>query len=174
LSDSRKNNSLPRKTIDFLIKWLGLIFGTGSILVLVAIIFVVLYGIFARVFLPKSPEWGTELPTYLFVYCIVFASGIVISKKRHVALEVFHDKLPKTVGLIYGALCHIVVVVFCIMILPYSWDFLLVGVGEKTTTLPIEKSWLNASMLIFFILVPLTSLLMAASNTLSIFEKEQE
>lgn len=174
MTDLSQKNNLAKKFVDFLIKWLGVVFSTAAILALGGIILVVLFQIFARVALPKSPVWTEELSRYLFIYSIVLASAAVIFNKRHVTLEVFHQRLPKKVRLIYSALCYIIVAVFGMMLLEHAWAFTENGIGQMTTTLGVEKSWIFGSTVVFFSLVILASLLMAASDILSTFEKEAE
>ena len=77
------------------LKYLQIFFNTIAVLSLTGIIFVVLFQILARYALPQAPVWTEELSRFLFIFSIVFASGTVIIKGRHVNLELFHHRLSK-------------------------------------------------------------------------------
>jgi TRAP-type C4-dicarboxylate transport system permease small subunit len=173
LSDSKSKSKLLKKVVEFLLKWLQRIFDTGAILSLIAIAIVILYQILARYALPTASVWTVELSKYLFVYSIILASGAVIIKKRHVRLETFQHYLNEKWTLIYGIFCHAVVGSFCILLLPYAWEFTSNGT-QGSATLWFKMSWIFASTFIFFALVSVTSVLLIAKDLLCFFEKKED
>jgi TRAP-type transport system small permease protein len=161
------------KTVDFLLKWLQIIFNGAAILALLAIAAVVLYQIFARYMLPKAPVWTEELSRYLFIYAIILASGTVIIKRRHMRLELFHHRLSQKGMLIYNSLCHLLVTVFCLWLLPHAWKYAAIGSRQTSPAMGLNMSWMFASTFIFFTLVALTSLLLATKDILSILADKE-
>lgn len=156
-----------QQKIEKLLSCLDRLFGAAACLALVGIVGVVLLQIVARYALPKSPVWTEEISRYLFAYAIVLASGSVIARGRHVRLELFHDRLSRGAATLYAAICHLLVAVFAAWLLPYAWDYMMVGQRQTSPALGIRMSWVFASALVFFTLVCLFSLLAAAREWLS-------
>lgn len=155
-----------QKRLEILLSWLDRLFGAAACLALVGIVGVVLLQIVARYALPKSPVWTEEVSRYLFAYVIVLASGSVITRKRHVRLEIFHHRLSKRTASLYAAFCHLLVVIFAAWLLPHAWDYMMVGQRQTSPALGIRMSWVFASALVFFGLVCLFSLLSAVREWL--------
>lgn len=173
LKSSNPKTELINKVVGFLLKWLQNIFNTGSVISLIAIALVVLYQILARYALPESPVWTEELSRYLFIYCIVLASGTVIVKERHVRLELFHSRLSPKWKLIYNIICHVAVSAFCIICLQYAWKYTMVGSRQTSAAMGLKMSWVFASTFIFFSLVTLTCLLMTVRDLTRLLAKRQ-
>lgn len=159
--------------IDFLLKWLQNIFNTAAILALAAIALVVLYQVVARYALPKSPVWTEELSRYLFIYCITLASSAVVLTGRHVRLELFDGRLSSKWKLIYSVVCHVLVAVFCILLVNEAWKYTMIGDRKTSPTLGIKMSWVFASTFIFFILVSFSCILMALRDFMSLLEERR-
>ena len=173
MSDSKPKTKLLKKTVDFLLKCLQYIFDTGAVISLIGIAVVILYQIFARYALPKSPVWTEELARYLFIYSVILASGAVIVKERHVRLELFQHHFNKAGTLAYGIFCHLLVAAFCLVLLQYAWQYTAIGDRKTSPAMGIRMSWVFASTFIFFALVSLTSLLLVAKDLLCFFEKKE-
>lgn len=174
MSDSKPKTKLLKKTVDFTLKCLQIIFDAGAVISLIGIAAVILYQIFARYALPKSPVWTEELARYLFIYSVILASGAVIVKQRHVRLEIFQHRLNKAWTLAYSILCHLLIAAFCLILLPYAWQYTVIGDRKTSPTMGFRMNWVFASTFIFFVLVSLTSLLLVAKDLLCFLEKKED
>ena len=170
------SSSKPKteSVVDFLLKWLQYIFNTGAVLCLLSIVFVVLYQILARYALPKAPVWTEEISRYFFIYSIILTSGTVIIKRRHVRLEIFQHKLSEKWKLIYNIFCHVLISVFCLMLIQYAWKYASIGKFQTSPALTIKMSWIFGSTVIFFALVPLTCILLTVKDFLVFSKKDRE
>ena len=173
LNSSKPKTELIKKNVEFLLKCLQNIFNTGTVISLVAIALVVLYQILARYALPKAPVWTEELSRYLFIYCIVLASGTVIIKGRHVRLELFQHRLSEKGKLIYNIFCHLLVGVFCVLLLQYALKYTMLGNRQTSPAMGLKMIWVFASTFIFFALVSLTCVLLTVKDFLSLMEKRR-
>ena len=109
LSNSpRPKTDAALRLIEVLLKGIVRVCTAGASVVLLAIAGVVLYQIFARYALPKSPVWTEELSRYLFAYLVVLASGAVLGHKRHVNLELFHHRFSPRAQRSWDLIIHLV------------------------------------------------------------------
>jgi TRAP-type C4-dicarboxylate transport system permease small subunit len=177
LSDSKqKTDSSALGIIEFLLKWLGHIFNNASIFALIGIILVVLYQIIARV-IPwlDSPVWTVELSRFLYVYTIIFASGAVIIANRHIRLDLFQQKLPERLAIVYNIVCHLLVAAFAILLLKFAWEYVASDlVGKMPALFKIKLAWVKASTIVFFVLVSISSLLIAARDVIKLIESRKQ
>ncbi|MCH2204851.1 MAG: TRAP transporter small permease [Lentisphaerales bacterium] len=160
--------------VNFLLDWLQKIFNTAAIVFLLGIVFVVLFQIFARYALPKAPVWTEELSRFLFIYTIIFASASVIIQERHVNLELFQHRLSEKWSLRYKIFFHLLVAVFSVVLLQYAWKYALIGKRQTSPAMGLKMSWIFGSSFVFFVLVSLSTVLLAIKDSLTLIEKRGE
>jgi TRAP-type C4-dicarboxylate transport system permease small subunit len=168
LSDSPRKTDSALRIIDRTLSGCERVTSGGAIVALMGIVAVVLVQIFARYALSKPPVWTEELSRYLFAYAIVLASAAVITRKRHVRLELFQHKLPLRGALVLGIGCHLLIAIFAFFLLPYAWDFAANGGRQTSPALGIRLAWIFATTVIFFALVAGVSLLMAVRDAITL------
>ncbi len=173
MSNSKPKTESLNRALDCILKWLQRLFDTGAVVCLTGIALVILYQIFARYALPKSPSWTEELARYLFIYTVVLASGTILIKRRHVRLELFQHRFSKKGKLIYSLTCHLIAAVFCIWLLQYAWKYTVVGDRKTSPALGLKMSWVFGSTFLFFALVSLTSVILALKDFLYLIDKKE-
>lgn len=161
-------------SVNFLLEWLQKIFNIAAIAFLLGIVFVVLFQIFARYALPKAPVWTEELSRFLFIYTIIFASASVIIQERHVNLELFQHRLSEKWTLVYKIFLHVLVAVFSMVLLQYAWKYALIGKRQTSPAMGLKMSWIFGSTFIFFVLVSLSTVLLALKDSFTLIEKRGE
>ena len=164
-------SELTKKYVDLLIKWVQLFFNSLAVASLIALATVVMIQITTRYLPIKSPGWTEELSRYLFIYMVMLAGAAVIFSDKHIKLDLFHDKLPEQVKLVYNIICHLIIAIFCIMLISYAWDYSLNGGRESSPTMGFKKVWVFISTVIFFVLTSLASILMIIRDSMLFIEK---
>ena len=162
-----------KNVVDGILKYLQIFFNTIAVLSLTGIIFVVLFQILARYALPQAPVWTEELSRFLFIFAIVFASGTVIIKGRHVNLELFHHRLSKKGTLICNIIFNLLLTGFSCVIIPFAWKYTQVGSRQTSPAMSVNMSWIFSSTVIFFGLVAACTVLLILRDSLSLALKEE-
>ncbi|MFT5123108.1 MAG: TRAP-type C4-dicarboxylate transport system permease small subunit [Candidatus Omnitrophota bacterium] len=168
---SRTDASL--RLIDLLLKGLVRFCHTSAALALVALAGVVLFQIFARYALPRSPVWTEELSRYLFAYAVVLASGAVLIRKRHVNLELFHHRFSPRVQWSWDLVIHLVIGLFAILLLPHAWAYAANGHRQTSPALGIKLTGVFATTVIFFGITAAASVLLVARDAIRLIRKER-
>ena len=53
--------------------------------------------VFARVFLPKSPNWTEEAARFLFIFMVGFAGNVAVGKNEYVGVELLTERFPEKI-----------------------------------------------------------------------------
>ncbi|SBS24746.1 2,3-diketo-L-gulonate TRAP transporter small permease protein YiaM [Marinomonas spartinae] len=136
--------------LRWLVRITDWVFATLAVSALLGIVVVVIIQVVSRFMLPSSPIWTEELSRYLFLYLIVFSSGLVIRHNRHVRLELFHWALPPAWHKAYQIFCHVLIGGFAYYILPFALKYVMIGRWQTSPTLEIPMSWIFMSVYVFF------------------------
>ena len=63
--------------------------------------------VFARVFLPKSPNWTEEAARFLFIFMVGFAGNTAVGKDEYVGVELLTERFPDGVYTDVIGLCKV-------------------------------------------------------------------
>jgi TRAP-type C4-dicarboxylate transport system permease small subunit len=159
-----RKTDVALQRVEWLLKQISKVCGAAAVATLLGIAGVVLFQIFARYALPKSPVWTEELSRYLFAYTIVLASASVLIRERHVRLELFHHALSERKQGVCGLIIHGLLGVFAMVLLPYAWEFTANGHRQTSPALGIKLTGVFASTVVFFAVVAIVSLLLATRD----------
>lgn len=157
--------------LKWIVRIIDGVFATLAVSTLLAIALVVMIQVVSRFMLPSSPIWTEELSRYLFIYLIVFSSGLVIRHNRHVRLELFHWALSPVWQKVYQVFCHVLIGGFAYYILPYAMKYALIGRWQTSPTLEIPMSWVFMSVYLFFCLTLFYSIV---STLFILLDRDQE
>lgn len=72
--------------------------------------------VFARVFLPTSPNWTEELARFLFIFMVAFAGQTAVTKDEYVGVELLTERFPVKVQKIIKILVLTAIWVFSVIV----------------------------------------------------------
>ncbi|WP_240493081.1 TRAP transporter small permease [Kushneria phosphatilytica] len=88
----------------YLMRGLDGLFALLSALSLLGIVLVVVLQIVSRLMLPITLAWTEELSRYLFIWMVALSAGLILRRRRHVTLELFHHRLGRRGQALYQSL----------------------------------------------------------------------
>lgn len=129
---------------------------TLSILAIISftlLVIVVLLQILTR-FLPYSFVWTEESTRYLFLYTIAFAAGLGVLRNEYISIDFILDLFSKKTRALYLRATYIVMILTNAVISYYSYNFILLGQGQQTSTLGFSMAYIHLSVFLiaFFIM----------------------
>ena len=89
-------------------------------------------------------------------------------------LREFSDRLSEKWTLVYKIFLHVLVAVFSMVLLQYAWKYALIGKRQTSPAMGLKMSWIFGSTFIFFVLVSLSTVLLALKDSLTLIEKRGE
>ncbi len=120
-----------RKSIRILDK----IFDIIDLIVYLAMIFVVLLQIVARVCFPVVPAWTEEASRYLQVYLVAFAAGAAIRYDAFVRVDTIFSFVKGKAELILRMAIDIVILMLFCVIFYTSFGMIKVGIPRSATSM---------------------------------------
>ena len=126
------------KTVDKINALLKVLLG---VFVVVSLI-VMAWQITARFVLNSPLSWSSELVSYLLVWITFIGAAVAVRYSKLIRLEFLFNliKFPKKVEKGIRALASILTMVFCVIILIYSWEILEVVHAQKSSSMKIPMS----------------------------------
>ncbi|QEL11894.1 TRAP transporter small permease [Kushneria phosphatilytica] len=137
----------------YLMRGLDGLFALLSALSLLGIVLVVVLQIVSRLMLPITLAWTEELSRYLFIWMVALSAGLILRRRRHVTLELFHHRLGRRGQALYQSLVCLLLGGFSILALPPAWKFASIGAFQTSPTLGIPMIWIFLSMTVLLALV---------------------
>lgn len=135
------------------------------VLLTLALVIDVLWGVITRYFFNEQSSWTEELSRFLLVWMVLLASALVYGHKEHLGLDYFvgnmDDKTQKYVAFV----SKLVGLLFSILVLIYGGSRLVLHTFEMNQmmqALQIHKGWMYLSVPVsgvFFLIFCLESLL---------------
>ncbi len=111
--------------------------------------------ILARYCLNQSLSWSEELTQYLFVWATFISISYCVKKRVSIKIEQFITALPEKGKTGLRLFRHTVVLIFCIIMLPYSVTYVQQAVEFQSTSaaLGIPMYFIQSAPLVGFILL---------------------
>jgi TRAP-type C4-dicarboxylate transport system permease small subunit len=131
-----------------------------AVLLLVAMVAIVCFGVFFRYVLNSSLSWYDEFASYLLVWLTFYGTVVADYRRRHIGFELVVDKLAPTPRRVVDAIAEIAVLGFQFVLFWYGW-ILTERMGDETAVaLPwVKVQWINS-------VLPITgALLLVISGT---------
>lgn len=97
-------------------------------------------------FLPPS-IWTVEISRFLLIWLVFLGAAVGVGEKDHFSIDIFEDikeNYPK-VRYYQLLITNIIIFLFGVVILLFSWQFALSVLNRKALTLPISLFWVNIS-----------------------------
>lgn len=137
-------------------------FITVSMIVMVIFIFL---QVFTRYVLGDAMSWTEEASRYLFIWLIFMSIGIAFVEKRHIAIDVVMDHLPKMLQRVLQQIVYLMMIGLSIFLLIQG--YLLVDqmqtFNQKSATLQIPM-WMVYTALPVGFLFAIVRLVQASIN----------
>jgi TRAP-type C4-dicarboxylate transport system permease small subunit len=122
--------------------------------ILVAVLF---YAVILRYVFHAPPAWSMELSRVLFLWMIVLSAFLISLEGGHIQIIYFKNLLPPRLRIIWDSILHILMVLFC-AVMVYQGFLILPLVSEAATpTLGISMGWL-------YLTVPVGGILMGLAT----------
>lgn len=145
---TESNNQLLNKAIS-LRKALTSILQWVVIVLMAALVFDVLWGVFSRYALGQQAKWSEELARLLLVWVSLFGASVAFGMKAHLGLDYFAEKLHPQAGKLNGVIGALVTLAFAVLIFGYGgWTLMqkTMDSGQTMVALPIPMWWKYAAL----------------------------
>ncbi len=109
------------------------VFEALCLLCLAAVLFVVLWQVFAREFLENTPSWSEETARVLLIWIGFLMAALAFREGAHIAISFVVDRLPAALQLVVKWLVPALIVGFGIYLLVQGTQFTL---DARVATLP--------------------------------------
>ncbi|TMW72291.1 TRAP transporter small permease [Alteribacter natronophilus] len=123
-----------------------------TILCFIGIILTVSLQITTR-FLPISAVWTEELSRYLFVYAVAFGAPVAMKRQEFISIDFIFSAFPERIRHYYYAFVSVIVAATAFFIAYHGWSFIQTGQGQSSATMPVQMSWIHASISISMIFI---------------------
>lgn len=125
----------------------------------IAALGLVCFDVVTRYFFPSLlQDWTGEVTIYLTVWAMLFGSGLLVEKNRHIRADLFTRRLPITLQYSLEVITIIAGLAFCILV---TWYGIKVVEFSKLLDVRSESS-IQFPLWIFYLCLPITFGLMAA------------
>ena len=141
----------------------------AALRLLVIAIFSVLLGavvvqVVSRLTLPHPPVWTEELSRFALLFTAAVAAGLSLRSGDLVNVDIVTTALPPRARLALEAVVMVVIIGFCVSLLPGAWDFTDIGSLQTSPAMGWNMFWIHISMLV----APLTLALACLERLLRI------
>lgn len=130
-----------------------------AVFLLAALTVIVCLGVFFRYILNSSLVWYDEFASYLLVWLTFYGAVVAHYQRRHIAFELFVDKLAPGPRRVVDAVGEVAIIGFQFVLLYYGWILTERMGDESTISLPwVRVAWVNSVMPVTGALMLLVSL----------------
>jgi TRAP-type C4-dicarboxylate transport system permease small subunit len=116
-----------------------------AVLLLVAMVAIVCFGVFFRYVLNSSLSWYDEFASYLLVWLTFYGTVVADYRRRHIGFELLVDKLGPLQRRVVDVIAELAVLGFQFVLFWYGW-VLTERMGDETAiALPwVKVQWINS------------------------------
>ncbi len=123
--------------------------------------------VFTRYVLNDPTSWSEEAASFTQVFLVFVGGALAMFQKNTLKITYFVDKLPRRCTLVISLILRIMVIVFLLEVVWYSYFIILRLQSQFTPALRISKS-------VIFISIPLGSFLMLIATVRNIRDDYME
>ncbi|MCD8300474.1 MAG: TRAP transporter small permease [Clostridiales bacterium] len=128
-----------------------------TILILLLICMACIMGaqVVARYALNRSISWSEELTQYMFVWATFISISYCVKKRISIKIEQFINILPERGKTGLRLFRHTIVLVFCVIMLPYSWMYVrqAIDLQARSAAMGLPMYFVQSAPLVGFILL---------------------
>lgn len=140
-------------------KTVSRLFQAGAVFSLTLMILIVGIQVFARYFLQSSPSWTEEAARIMFIYGVAFGTGTGIRNGDFIRLDLIDKYLPPRKRWWLDVFTDVIIIVFGVILLAGSVQFIRLGVDELSPALEISMGFVFISMSVIGIAIILFTLM---------------
>ena len=136
--------------------------------------------VFARVFLPKSPNWTEEAARFLFIFMVGFAGNTAVGKDEYVGVELlterFPEKVQKTIRIaVLAALWVFSVIVFSMSVVGSKGLLAMTPPAMVSTALqlPMKKVYFSLVILFGLYIISFALRIFCVIRDIDVFDKKK-
>lgn len=137
--------------------------------------------VFARVFLPTSPNWTEEAARFLFIFMVGFAGNTAVSKDGYVGVELLTELFPAALQKLIKILVLVAILIFSVIIFWFS----IVGPAgllaktpasmvSTALTLPMKYIYISIAILFGLYIISFAMRIICVVLDIDIYEDEEE
>ncbi|MBM7587256.1 TRAP-type mannitol/chloroaromatic compound transport system permease small subunit [Bacillus pakistanensis] len=118
---------------------------------------VIVYTIVMRRFFSNAPDWGFEVPIFIFGISILLAGADVLRMKGHIAVDIINARLPDRLNRLLSTFALLLILVVCTFLVFKGTEMAI----ESTRILErsSHQSSFNPQIWWFKLFIPLSGLL---------------
>jgi TRAP-type transport system small permease protein len=124
------------------------LFAAGSAISLTAMIAAVIIQVFARFFLEVTPHWTEEAARIFFIYAVAMGTGTGLSRGDFIRLDLLGKYLSPGSERALHIFTELVILIFSFILIISGYEFVLLGMAEKSPALQISMGLVFISMMI--------------------------
>lgn len=130
----------------------------------IAMVLLTCYQVFTRYILKSPSSWSEELVGYLFAWMSLFGAVLVSGERGHMNIPILVERFGEVAQKALAIFAEVIAIVFAIVILGYG--------GIQITSLAMAQmtSSLGVPMGVFYIVMPITAVLMVLYSVLNIID----
>lgn len=140
-------------------KCIAFLEGYSAVMIL-AMLGVVLLGVFYRYVVDQALSWYDEFAGYILVWLTMYGSVVGLARGKHISFETLVEKLPpggQRAAEIFAALC---VLGFSVVLLVSSWVLVREMAEETAVSIPtVKMTWVYSVLPVSGALMVLVSLM---------------
>ena len=140
---------MNKKLFDVLYK----ISGAGAVLSILGMIAAVFVQVFARFLLDSSPGWTEEMARIFFIYAVAFGAGPAVRNNDYVRLELIERYLSEKGKRSLQSVILLVSGLFFLALVYYAWQFVLIGLPERSPSLETSMGLVFISIFMAFLFI---------------------
>lgn len=135
-----------RTLFGSLVNSLAMLCKVGTVLAFAVLLVVVTMQVLGRIPGVSSPIWTEEIARFALLYLVAMSCGLAALNGELVNVDLLTAGLPKHVQAIIEKFVDVLVVVFCIAVIPGAYAYVLNSIGERARAF-------DAPMMIVYITV---------------------
>lgn len=148
--------------VKIAVKLVAITEGICTFLMLV-LLSIISYQVFARYILHNPPSWSEELARFLIVWITMLGSAVLIKKEGHISVDFLVDRLPSGVNRLLSFVRDALTIFLCGSLGYYGSQLAILAGRSVSTGLEIKMTYP-------YLAIPCGSLLMGLVLLLSKFE----
>ncbi|SEP83598.1 TRAP-type C4-dicarboxylate transport system, small permease component [Faunimonas pinastri] len=137
-----------RKVLGAVVSALSAICKAGTLLSFAVLICVVTVQVLGRVPGISAPAWTEEVARFALLYLVAFSCGLAALYGELVNVDLVTNALPAPVQLVISKIVDIIVVLFCIMIAPGAYGYVVNSVGERARSFDMPMTLVYVTIFI--------------------------
>jgi len=121
-------------------------------LLLIGISTIVIAQVAARYVFNSSLSWSDELARYFLIWSTFLSVSYCVKKRISIKIDQFQNSLSKPLIPWVKMLRHTIVLAFCLIMLPFSWEYVMQSVhnGSTSSALQVPMYYIQSAPLVGF------------------------